>query len=701
MASLIEGYEYDIFISYRQKDNKYDGWVTEFVENLKSELDAAFKEEITVYFDINPHDGLLETHDVDASLKEKLKCLVFIPIISRTYCDPKSFAWEHEFKAFIEQTAQDQYGIKVKLPNGNVASRVLPVRIHELDSKDLMLCESALGGYLRGVEFIYKEPGVNRPLTAHDNEKTNINKTIYRNQINRIANAIREVVSGLKGEPLEVASETEPIVSPAEKPPAKEKSIAVLPFANMSADPEQEYFAEGIAEELLNALAHIHDLRVVARTSAFALKGMNLDIREIGRKLNVKTVLEGSVRKAGNRLRVTAQLINVEDGFHLWSDRYDRDMADIFAIQDEITEAIVDSLKMTLKVGEKTALRKRSTADPEAYNLYLKGLYFFARPSPEAFEKAMNCFQAAIDKDPNFAQAYSGMGQILAFMGIYHFAPPAEILPKAKAAIEKALSLDENLAEAHAVAASLAYWIEWDWETADRHFVRALSLNPGDALAHAHRGWLLATMNRHDEAIREVKAAQEIDPLMSVYYAWSAGIHGCAGKFDEALQECAKALEIDPNNGLAYYHAYSYYMVKGLLDKALEAFEKSKESGFFGFGSNAASIYLLKGDRENAERLFEEMIETKKTTPQVSSMLISGLAWNLGKRDLAFEFLDQAYEERDIQLPLIGNLARYFCPGMPADPRFKALLARMKLDFIPSPEENCPEPETPGFEHGP
>ena len=156
MASIIPGYEYDIFISYRQKDNKHDGWVTEFVDNLKGELESTFKEEISVYFDINPHDGLLETHDVDASLKEKLKCLIFIPIISRTYCDPKSFAWEHEFKAFVEQASKDQFGLKVKLPNGNVASRVLPVRIHDLDSADIKLCESIIGGVLRGVDFIYK-----------------------------------------------------------------------------------------------------------------------------------------------------------------------------------------------------------------------------------------------------------------------------------------------------------------------------------------------------------------------------------------------------------------------------------------------------------------------------------------------------------------------------------------------------------------
>jgi hypothetical protein len=175
MGSLVEGYNYDIFISYRQKDNKHDGWVTEFVDNLKGELESTFKEEISVYFDFNLHDGLLETHDVDESLKEKLKCLVFIPIISRTYCDPKSFAWEHEFKAFVEQASKDEYGLKIKMPNGNVVSRVLPVRIYDLDSTDIKLCESVLGGVLRGVNFIYAEPGVNRPLKPKDNEEKNIN----------------------------------------------------------------------------------------------------------------------------------------------------------------------------------------------------------------------------------------------------------------------------------------------------------------------------------------------------------------------------------------------------------------------------------------------------------------------------------------------------------------------------------------------
>jgi tetratricopeptide (TPR) repeat protein len=199
MSSIIEGYSYDIFISYRQKDNKYDGWVTEFVDNLKKELEATFKEEVSVYFDINPHDGLLETYDVDASLREKLKCLVFIPVISRTYCDPKSFAWTHEMRAFVELASNDIFGLKVNLINGNVTGRVLPVRIHDIDNNDLKLCEQLLSGVLRPVDFIYKSPGVNRPLRSNeDRPHDNLNKIYYRDQINKIANAIEEIIGTLK-----------------------------------------------------------------------------------------------------------------------------------------------------------------------------------------------------------------------------------------------------------------------------------------------------------------------------------------------------------------------------------------------------------------------------------------------------------------------------------------------------------------------
>ena len=199
MSSIISSFEYDIFISYRQKDNKYDGWVTEFVDNLNRELESAFKDEISVYFDINPHDGLLETHDVDASLKKKLNCLIFMPILSRTYCDPRAFAWDHEFKTFVEKASEDRFGLKVTLPGGNVANRVLPIRINDLDASDTKLFESILGGVLRGVDFVYKESGVNRQLRSNeDNPLDNLNHTIYRNQINKVALAVKDIIESMK-----------------------------------------------------------------------------------------------------------------------------------------------------------------------------------------------------------------------------------------------------------------------------------------------------------------------------------------------------------------------------------------------------------------------------------------------------------------------------------------------------------------------
>jgi len=503
-------------------------------------------------------------------------------------------------------------------------------------------------------------------------------KCLQKNALNRYPDA-GSLIEDLKTVDLQDIITSSPLRAQERAP-----SIAVLPFTDMSAEKDQDYFGEGIAEELINALAHIQGLRVVARTSAFALKGMNFDIREIGRKLDVKAVLEGSIRKVGNRLRITAQLINVEDGFHLWSERYDREMADIFAIQDEITSAIVESLKVTLRVGEKTALRKRLTDDPEAYSLYLKGLYFYARPSPESYAKALNYFRAAIDKDPNFALAYAGLANVFGGLGIMNMAPPAEMWPKAKAALEKALFLDEDLAEAYAVAAMMAFWYDWNWDEAGRSLDKVLSLNPGNAMSHGVRGWYCINRRRFDEAILEIKKALELDPLMPLFYAWSVGIHVAAGKPDEALQEFARALEIDPNNGLAYFHAGMAYIRKGLLDEALDTFEKGKTLVVFPgwIEGNLGLIYLRKGDREKAVRILEEMIENKKKIKNLSSVCIAWLSGVLGKLDSAFEFLDKAYEEHDTLMTFIHNYTEWVSPEIFGDPRFKDILKKMNLTDI-------------------
>ena len=371
MASIVPGYEYDIFISYRQKDNKHDGWVTEFVDNLKGELESTFKEEISVYFDINPHDGILETHDVDASLKDKLKCLVFIPIISRTYCDPKSFAWEHEFKAFVEKASQDQFGLKVKIPNGNVASRVLPIRIYDLDSIDIKLYESVLGGMLRGVEFIYKESGINKPLSHEDDEKRNFNGTKFKLQINKTANAIKEILSGLNKECVDYGVVQEEIFATAEKSIRQEKSIIVLPFENMSPDPDQEYFSDGLTEEIITDLSHIHDLLVISRSSAMTYKGTNKKISEIAVEVSVRFVLEGSVRRAGNKLRITAQLIDALTDTHLWAEKYNGLLDNIFDIQEKVSHSIAEALKIKLAPEEEKKILSRPIDNFHVYDLHI------------------------------------------------------------------------------------------------------------------------------------------------------------------------------------------------------------------------------------------------------------------------------------------------------------------------------------------
>ena len=467
------------------------------------------------------------------------------------------------------------------------------------------------------------------------------------------------------------------------KPNKMIASIAVLPFADMSEHKDQEYFCDGITEEIINALSHIKEMQVVARTSAFAFKGTMLDVREIGRKLNVKTVLEGSIRKSGSRLRITAQLITVDDGYNLWSEKFDRDIADIFAIQDEISTAIVDHLKIKLFSGDRKALQKRATEDVEAYNLYLKGLYFVARPSVDSYNKALGFFQAGIDRDPNFALAYSGKANVFAGLGIMNLSPPNEMWPMAKEMLDKALSLVPDLAEALAIAAAQAFWYEWDWEAARKSFDRVLSLNPGDAMSHGTLAWFCLNRRRFDEALVEIRKAQKLDPLMPLFYSWSVGLHWSVGMVDEAIEEFYKAIELDPNNGLAYFHAGVAYYQKGNMDEAIGMLEKgSKLFAPPGWMETMLGLILLKkGDRDPAKRILDETIKRKKSINNISAPCIAWLAGELGLLDLAFDFFDRGYQERDILMPFVHVYTQVLSPKIAADPRFKTLLARMKLDI--------------------
>jgi TolB-like protein/Flp pilus assembly protein TadD len=457
-------------------------------------------------------------------------------------------------------------------------------------------------------------------------------------------------------------------------------SVAVLPFVDMSPAKDQEYLGDGIAEELINALVRVRDLRVVARTSAFAFKGAKADVREIGHRLGVDTVLEGSVRTSGNRLRITAQLISVADGYHLWSERFDRELGDVFAIQDEISLALVAKLKGVLLAGDAAALRRHSTADHEAYNLYLKGLHFLYRPDPEALVSASNFFREALARDPDFALAHAGTATVHANRGIMNLAPPAQELPLAKASLQRALALDPDLAEAQLGAASLAFWFEWDWEEAARSLERALALNPGNATAYGLRAWLHLHQRRFDDAIRDIDLALSLDPLMPVFYAWSIAHRTAAGRPDEALVEFDKAFQVDPRLGLAYFHAGSAYLKKNQFDEAARALERGRELVVFpGWAEGLLGLVRLKqGDTARASGILQEMIEARRTT-NVSATSIAWLAAALGRRDEAFAWFDQAYEDRDTLMPFLNVYTEVHCPELGSDPRYKAVLRKLGI----------------------
>ena len=329
-------------------------------------------------------------------------------------------------------------------------------------------------------------------------------------------------------------------------------SIAVLPFANMSADPEQEYFCEGLAEEVIDALARLDGLRVVARTSAFQFRGKGHDLRQIGEKLKVKTVLEGSVRKAGTRLRINAQLINAEDGYHLWSGRYDREMDDVFAVQDAIARSVVEKLKVKLLGSQDAPVVKRPTENLEAYNLYLKARYYFVRQTREGLEKSLDCFNQALAMEPTYAPAHAGISVAQNTRAILSFAAPQDVMPRAKEAALNGLALDETVTDAHVALAVVLDCYEWNPAGAEQEYRRALELNPGNTLARSFYSHLLARAGRTDASVAEARQAIERDPLSVLHSYYFAVALVCGRRFEEAIAQAHAGIELEPNYHSSY-----------------------------------------------------------------------------------------------------------------------------------------------------
>ncbi len=451
--------------------------------------------------------------------------------------------------------------------------------------------------------------------------------------------------------------------------PSGPPSIAVLPFADMSPEKNQEYFADGLAEELLNRLAKIRELRVVARTSSFQFKGKNEDLRVIGQKLNVGTVLEGSVRKEGNRVRITAQLIKVEDGFHLWSETYDRELKDVFAVQDEIARAVAGELKIALLGEEAPAPRGTS---PEAYNAYLQGRYFCQRQTKEDLEKAIAYFEQANKLDAGYALAWAGLGGCYVTQAYLGYVPVHVGFGKARSAVERALTLDAKLAEAYGVMGQIHKDYEWDWAAADASFQRALTLEPGNGRAGAGAAGLAWTLGRFEESLTLARRVVELDPLnaqahdvlgLSAYYG---------GRLEESAAAYRKALELNAEYPIAHAQIGSIYLVQARPQEALAEMERETHPVFRVYG--LALTYHALGRKKESDAALAELSEKYGDG---GAYQVAEVYSFRGESDRAFQWLERAYAQRDSGLaymkgdPMLKNLK--------GDPRWAAFLKKMRL----------------------
>lgn len=453
---------------------------------------------------------------------------------------------------------------------------------------------------------------------------------------------------------------------------AEPATIAVLPFANLSSESESEFFADGVTEEIINALAQIKNLRVVARTSAFSFKGKQVDLRTVGATLNAGNVLEGSVRKSGDRVRIVAQLINAADGYHIWSERYDRELRDIFEVQDEIARTIADRLKVTLGPEKAEILVRSETKNLEAYQLYLKGRFHWNKRSADGLQKAIEYFQQAIGKDPGYAVAYAGLADAYNLISFRNVLAPHAVMPKAKAAATKALEVGANRAEPHVSLAYASFTYDRDWPAAARHFERARALNPAYVMGHAFYPLYLSSCGRSAESLSVAHRALELDPAApAVSHVLAVQLY-LARFFDQAVQQCQQTLELDLNYEPAYAVLGQVYSLTGKYEEAAVEFEKS-------LAVTQRSPWVLallgyararSGARRQAMDIIEEIRATKSSF--VPALCFALVYAGLEEGDQAFPWLAKACDERHNRLAYLKVEALW--DPLRSDSRFTQLL---------------------------
>src|SRR6266496_699312 len=461
------------------------------------------------------------------------------------------------------------------------------------------------------------------------------------------------------------------VVKQSTVPELSAKSIAVLPFVDLSQAKDQEYFCDGISEEILDALAKVEGLRVVARTSSFSFKGKNADVSEIAQKLNVENVLEGSLRREGNRIRITAQLINARNGFHIWSETFERELQGVFAIQDEITRSIVDALK--IKLAAVPAARPEH--DTAAYDLYLQGLYLSNKSDEENLRKSLSLFQQALDKDPNFARAWTGIAKAWEWLADA-YVRPLEAYPKVKEAASKALALDERDAEAHCYLGETKRILDHDFAGEEAELKRALEIDPNSATAHLFMSFLKCARGDLDEGVKQIQEAEKLDPLSTIIIDSAVERYVAADRLDDAISAGKRVLQVDPNYIYFDSALAEAYREKGDLQEAVAVYEKA-QAVTHSPSAGLAITYAKMGRWEDAHRVLDQLIE-KSRRQYVTADSIAAVYVALGDKEEAFRWLERAFDEHSA--PMYGVAWHPGFRALRSDPRFADLLRRMGVD---------------------
>jgi adenylate cyclase len=454
-------------------------------------------------------------------------------------------------------------------------------------------------------------------------------------------------------------------------------TVAVLPFANLSANKQDEYFSDGMTDEIAGELSKIPGMQVAARGSSFAFKGKNEDVSKIASLLHVRNLLEGSVQRSSAKLRIEVQLIDAGNGFTLWSERYDEEMADVFKIQSEVAESVAQKLRVKLLPAVKERLDKRPTENLEAYNLYLQGRYYYSQPSSDRWTKAIDAFSRAIEKDPNFALAYTGLANAYSFSANFTM-PPRDAIPKIRAAVARALALDDSLSEAHgALANDVLFSYDWNWTAAEREFRRALELDPSNSSVHSLYGDFLSAMGRYNEALQQKQRAYELNPLWIQTLFEIGWVYRDMRKYERALEYCDRAIEREPNFPFPYVDRGMILELQGHRQEAVPDFERAAALSHSRPDMVAwlGAAYAGAGRRSEALKVLDNLKE-QSYHRYVDPVAFVTIYAGLGDYDQAFQWMDEAYRERD---GILVTLKSALWDPLRSDPRFQAIYKKVGL----------------------